>query len=601
MELEHYIRLLLRWWWLVVAATLLAGAAAYAASISSTPIYQASTTLLINQAPANSGQPDFNSLRASESLARTYVTLLEKRPVLDAVIAELALPMSASQLAGSLKASVVPETQLIVLTAEDTDPQRAAAIANAVVQVFSKQNRELQVSGYTASKQSLEQELESKLREINAAQAKLDTLASKNDAESTAQRLRLQALITDYTKSYAAALNLYENIRLAEMRATDNLYIVESAAAPERPARPRTQLNVLVAAFLGAVLAIGFVYLRAYLDTSVKSSEEAAGLTGLSALGSIGRLGGAELTQKVVTYSDSRAPLAEAYRILRANIAFASLDRVVCTLVVTSSLPREGKTVTAANLAVAVAQAGQRVILVDADLRRPSLHTLFQTPNEHGLTSALLHYDFGRIGDYLTPTSIDQLWLLSSGPLPPNPAELLGSQRMAELVNVLKAEADLVIFDCPPALALADTALLARWCDAAVLVVLASKTRADALLRTRDQILQSGTHLLGVVLNQARRESQPYSHYYSATSQHEGSAWSRLLGRWFRRARPAPAPDQALAPAVLDLTRPKMPPQIVTLDRLPAPQRGRRRGQAHGASQAVPSPEARVAAPDTQQ
>jgi non-specific protein-tyrosine kinase len=204
----------------------------------------------------------------------------------------------------------------------------------------------------------------------------------------------------------------------------------------------------------------------------------------------------------LITLRDPGSAAAEAYRTLRTNIQFSSLDRPLKTLLFTSTAPDEGKSTSLANLAVTMAQAEQRVLMVDCDLRRPSLHTLFGLPNEQGLTSAIL--DEGELP--LQPTGVPGLSLLASGPLPPRPADLLGSRRMEALIERLRAAADIVLIDTPPVVAVTDAAVLAPRVDGVLLVLQAGQTRRDRAREARQILEKVKAHVIGVVLNNARLE-----------------------------------------------------------------------------------------------
>ena len=214
-------------------------------------------------------------------------------------------------------------------------------------------------------------------------------------------------------------------------------------------------------------------------------------------------------TSPLIALRDPRAAAAEAYRTLRTNIQFSSLDKPLHTLLATSTAPDEGKSTTLANLAVTMAQAEQRVILVDCDLRRPTLHTLFDLPNDIGLTSMILAQDDA---PPLQETSVPGLSLLASGPLPPRPADILGSRRMEAVIARLRAEADIVLFDTPPVNAVTDAAVLATKVDGVLLVFQAGKTRRDAARQARQILEKVKANIVGVVLNNATVE-QGYGYY----------------------------------------------------------------------------------------
>lgn len=200
---------------------------------------------------------------------------------------------------------------------------------------------------------------------------------------------------------------------------------------------------------------------------------------------------------ELVMLTAPRSPAAEAIRALRVNLQFASVDRDVRTVVVTSAGPSEGKTTTLANLAIAVAESGSRVIMLDADLRRPGLHTVFGLENRAGLTSVLLSEDSALP---LQDTPTPGLRLLASGPLPPNPSEIIASRRIDALLATLRQQADYVFIDAPPAAGLSDAASLAARADGVILVVGYGKTRRDLARRAKDQLERVRANVLGVVL-----------------------------------------------------------------------------------------------------
>ncbi|HUE75258.1 MAG TPA: CpsD/CapB family tyrosine-protein kinase [Chloroflexota bacterium] len=215
--------------------------------------------------------------------------------------------------------------------------------------------------------------------------------------------------------------------------------------------------------------------------------------------------------ESLVTIADPRSPVSEAYRTLRTNIQFSSLDRPVRTLLVTSTSAAEGKSTTIANLAVTFASAGNQVVLVDSDLRRPSLDGLFGLNNAKGLTSIMLDDSDPTL--VLQPTQVDRLRVLTSGPLPPNPSELLGSQRLDRILKTLSESVDLVLLDCPPIIAVTDAAVLARKVDAVLLVVNAGKTRREHAARARQLLDKVNANVLGVVLNNAQTDTSLYQYY----------------------------------------------------------------------------------------
>ena len=212
----------------------------------------------------------------------------------------------------------------------------------------------------------------------------------------------------------------------------------------------------------------------------------------------------------LITLTDPRSPISEAYRTLRTNLSFSSLDEPIKTLVVTSPAPDEGKSTTVANLAVTMAQGGKQTILVDCDLRRPALHTLFDLSSEPGLTNLLLEED-GKPN--LQNTQVEGLQVLSSGPLPPNPADLLGSQKLDRAIKLLADQADILMFDAPPVVAVTDAAVLGAKVDGLLLVISAGKTRRDQAERAKELLEKANVRILGAALTNAPKDSGMGSYY----------------------------------------------------------------------------------------
>lgn len=214
----------------------------------------------------------------------------------------------------------------------------------------------------------------------------------------------------------------------------------------------------------------------------------------------------------LITLADPRSPVSEAYRTLRTNLEFFSLDEPIRTLVVTSPGSEEGKSTVLANLAVTLAQGGKLVILVDCDLRRPTQHSLFGLDNATGLTTMMLD-EAARSDPPLRETPVDGLRVLPAGPLPPNPAELLGSQRMKDTVVVLLEQADVLLFDAPPVLAVTDALVLAVQTDGVLLVVKAGGTKREYIQQAKERLERVNARIVGAVLNNAPTDSRLHGYY----------------------------------------------------------------------------------------
>jgi non-specific protein-tyrosine kinase len=212
----------------------------------------------------------------------------------------------------------------------------------------------------------------------------------------------------------------------------------------------------------------------------------------------------------LITLTDPRSPISEAYRTLRTNLSFSSLDKPIRTLVVTSSAPEEGKSTTIANLAVTMAQGGKKTILVDCDLRRPSLHEIFNIPAEPGLTDLLLDNGDRQV---IHDTEVEGLQLLTSGQLPPNPADLLGSQKIDKIIAELASKADIVLFDAPPVIAVTDATVLGSKVDGVLLVISAGNTRRDHAARAKELLDRANVRIIGSALTNAPKDSSIGGYY----------------------------------------------------------------------------------------
>jgi capsular exopolysaccharide synthesis family protein len=344
---------------------------------------------------------------------------------------------------------------------------------------------------------------------------------------------------------------------------TSNIKIVDKALVPGAPFTPNTRRNLMMALFLGLFGGLGLIFLVEYLDNTVKGPEDVEKLTGLPSLGIIPYLTAGGLKKKPSSYggrpysygTEGEIPeetvpevteielinhlfpkfsIAEDYRTVRTSILFSHADTSPKTVCFTSSMPQEGKTATVANMAISFAQLEGKVLLVDADLRKPRLHKVFQTRNLVGLSGFLtgkLAFD-----EAILKTSIDNIWVIPSGPHPPNPAELLNSKRMRDLLAKVKDRFDTVLIDTPPVLAVIDPVIVSSLADCTVLIVQAGKTTRRALSRAVAEVRKAKAEIIGVVFNEVKLGRQgvgaPYYHYY----QYEYAASMEISSTGHKRA-----------------------------------------------------------------
>jgi Mrp family chromosome partitioning ATPase len=329
-------------------------------------------------------------------------------------------------------------------------------------------------------------------------------------------------------------------------------------------------LNIGLAAAVGLSLSIGAAFLLEYLDDTIRSPEEVQAILNAPVLAGVGRIDGEAYPAKLVAQREPRSPLTEAYRALRTNLQFSTLDTRLRVILVTSPGPGEGKSITASNLAVVLAQAGMSVALVDADLRRPVMHKVFGLKNHVGLTTWLVSQESEAralagpqawadnrpqpapaLENFLQPTDVDGLVLMTSGSLPPNPAEVLGSARMRQFLEDIAQLADIVIVDSPPCVTVTDAVIMSRWADGVLLVLDSETTTRQGAKRARENLQAVGSKLLGAVVNRLGAGASGYyyayysPYYYHADGKGSSNGKSRNgLSRLFGRSKPRRAPAQ---------------------------------------------------------
>jgi non-specific protein-tyrosine kinase len=497
----------MNWAWLLILGIVVGGLIAFLLNKRTTPVYEAVTVLLVNEAPTTK-TTDYSSLLASERLAKTYIELMLTMPVLEDVNQTLDLDMTPEELRLSIQADLMRNTQLIAVRVEDTNPKRAAEIANTLVDVFSEHNREIQATRYANSKANLQAELEQIETQIASASAELEALP--DEPEMVSERERLEGSLGEYRQMYASLLTSFEQVRVAESSSISTVVPVEIATIPEVPIKPRILLNTMLAAILGLFVAGGVVLFVEALDDTLKPEDVLSEL-GLPILGVIAHHqsdNGMPITAEM-----PRSPVSEAFRTLRTNIHFASVDEPVRSLLITSPSPEDGKSTVAANLGVAMAQSGRQVILVDSDLRRPEIHKKLKLVNHTGVSTLLVLPRLLLDGTIQT-TEIPNLSVITSGDLPPNPAELLASGKMNELIQTVTEHYDMVLIDTPPVMAVTDAAALATRVDGVLLVIKPGVTKLAACKQALEQLQRVGGKVLGVVLNDIEITRSRYRYGY---------------------------------------------------------------------------------------
>ena len=502
-KIEQVISSVLKWWWLLILAMVIGATIGYGVSQRVPRVYQATATLMVGQSILSTNL-DSRDIQTSELLAVTYADIAQREPILQGVIEVLALDINWQQLRKQVKVSHVNGTQLLEIVVEAKSPQAAEKIANEIAHqliLASPTTLQNQESNETTSfieqrLDNLRKRIENGQRQIEALDRSMTTVTTPSEMGTLQDEINtLEGLIANWEADYIQLLNFVQNDN-----PVNYLAVIEEAHAKLSPIRPLVKLNTLLAGVVGLFLVLALIFTLEYLDDSIKSTDDLNRALNLIPLGAIGQINGKHAQDRLITSQGFLSPVSEAYRMIRTNLQFISVDRACKTIMVTSATPGEGKSTTAANLGIMMAHAGFETIIVDADLRRPTQHRIFQLRTQKGLTD-LIRLPELNIAHHLITTKVAHLHVLTSGPLPPNPSEILGSQRMKSLLARLKEIADVVIVDSPPLAAFADAAVLSNKVDGVVLVIKAGKTKRDIVKSAIPILRQAGANLLGAVLN----------------------------------------------------------------------------------------------------
>ncbi len=515
MDIKEYIAPALKWWWLIFLATIVAGGTSYYAASQQPPLYSTTATIIVGNA-IEDPNPSNTDLNITQQLASFYVDLANRPSVQN----DARESLGVNRFPNDIFVQQLNNTNVIDITVRDNNPTLAQAAANELVQQLilrspTAQQDDLERQAFVDQQlDNYENAIQDAEQQIAAKQAELATLISAREIRDvqndiTSLESSLQTLRRDYA-------NLLGN---TQEGATNTIRVIEAAPLPRIPINNNFMLSVITAAGVGFVLAVSAAYLLEFLDDTIKLPAQANRVTDLPTLAGIAEI---KEDDPLVTVWQTRSPTAEAFRVLRTGIQFSAVDNPRQALLVTSSTPFEGKSTISANLAVVFAQAGNRVLLVDADLRRPSQHEIFDLPNKRGLTNMLMDFEVNNrnedakfiVGDITQATRVEGLFLLTSGPVPPNPSELLGSLKMRQLIDFLLAQFDYLIFDSPPVLSVTDSVVLSTQVDGVLLVLRAEKSRRGRAKQMVQSLREVNANLIGTILNDLKSKSDGYDAYY---------------------------------------------------------------------------------------
>jgi succinoglycan biosynthesis transport protein ExoP len=514
MELRDYLQVIRRRiWWIIITIILVTASAVLYSVFFQEKQYQAVASVLIKEQPAASSLLAQNYLEElstqPERSVQTQVELLKSKALAERVGAALQLDTSPGRLMKKLTVEPLGKTNIIRIKIIDNIPETARDLANQYATQYQEWRLEENAKGLRdASTEVLSARQKAKDEAIEYTRQ----IEEKLNRETVPEELKLEQ--QNAFNNYLELESSYRQLTIAEELMGGQYEVLIDEDLPGSPIQPRPWRNGLLAFFTGTLLGLGLAFLVDYLDDTVGTREEAERLIDAPILGEIPRASDSSKDDKKSVITMVTAPkssTAESFRALRTNIQYINYERDLKVLMFTSAGPEVGKSFMVANLGVALAEAGHRVIVICADMRKPNLHTFFHLDNKIGLSTVLIGK--ASLEESLRSSGMMNLKVLPSGPLPPNPSELLGSRRMNEVLENARQLADIVLVDTPPVLATSDSAVLGPRADGVIIVISAGSSKRDETRKTRELLEQVNSKIIGVILNNVS-ESHNYGYYY---------------------------------------------------------------------------------------
>ncbi len=508
MDIIAYVRPLIKWWWLLTVATVLAAVTSFLVTRSQPLVYVAQTTLMIGRA-ISEPNPTSGEFYLEQQLAAVYADIGNREKVRNETMKALGISWLPNYLVRALANS-----QFIEISVTDTVPLRAQVVANELAHQLILQSPSNGQTEDQNRQNFINDQLNTLQQQIRDTQAEIEKLnLEMGSANSARQIADLQSQINVLETKVSDLQNTYASLAVTSSQAaTNSLTIIEPAGVPTTPVGPNSILIILLSAGIGLVLGGLGAYVIEALDDSIKYTEDINHLLDVPIIGTIPTITDQENRWDNV-FKNPRSPITDAFRMTRANIEFLSVDKQIKVILMTSPNVAEGKSTLASNMAFSFAQNEKKVILIDADFRRPMLHTAANIPGDKGLSDIFLGTQ--KLDDVMVPWLAERVYLLPAGNLPPNPTELLGSKKMETILKEIRKKADLVIVDAPP-LILADALILSKYVDGVILVIRLGRTRKKSIISVKKQLEQAGTKILGILVNEATSgDGYYYNRYYS--------------------------------------------------------------------------------------
>ena len=455
LDLLDMLHILRRRWWVIIVCFILAVIICAVVTYNFiVPLYKAETTLFAGKEPSKIASLDISDLNLNQRLVTDYREIVLSRLVARQVIEELDLDMTVMTFQRRVTVEAVRDSRFFKIAFESTSPKMAMDVANALGRAIIE--------------------------------------------------------------------------KAADIIDVQNVIVIDAAELPTKPIKPNKTLNIAIAALLGLMFGVFLVYFLELLDRTVKTDKDVQRHLALSTIGEIPLFEGEDRSSKkgvariikrslwrlnpnskgtdsantsksLISLLDPKAPASEAYRSLRTNIGYTSVDKQVQTIVITSAGPEEGKTTTLVNLAISLAQLGKKVLVIDADLRKARIHKYFSLPNDNGVTDIIVNKY--KVKDAVKKIEeVDNLYVITSGAYPPNPAEILESKKMADLLETVRTDYDIILIDTPPVGQLTDAAILGKMADGVILVIASGETHIDFAKHAKSRLEKVNARVLGAVI-----------------------------------------------------------------------------------------------------
>ena len=513
LDLRRIIFIILRRFWLIVIFGVIGFFVGREIGSRITPVYEATATLMVGQI-SQLNTLDRTDILNSEVIIQTYSDIVSRQPILEEVVKKSDLAITWQQLRKQVHVNPVEGTQLMEIKVEASNPEDATALADMISEQL------LSVANSTSQNNDVVQEFihkqlddlrnkilngQDQLIELHNEEAELSSPVDLEAKQS--EIVSLEETLTQWVNSYISLTQLVEKEKLP-----DYLTSIGSAQASNEPIRPNILLNSIIGSGLGIVLGLGFVILLDLLDDTYKSLDDITIYENINPIGAIGAISGNDYPEKLITYLEPYSPISESYRIIRSKVRKQSSFELMKSIIVTSPTPGDGKSTTAVNFAITLSQAGFKTVIIDADLRRPTIHKYFNADNEAGLSDLLTNRST-KVSDYLLTTEIRNLLILPSGKEIIDPSEQFSTVHMSEILKELEKHSDIIIIDSPPILPVADVLELANHAEGLLLVIQAGKTKRKDIKLATSNILNVRAKYLGVILNKVSKADSQWSYH----------------------------------------------------------------------------------------